>query len=64
MKKLFKKAKQLFKDKYFRLDLLTYITALIIFIDTLTISVRAGFYVLAVELGLKVFINYYIYSNK
>ena len=64
MKNLIKKITTAFKDKYFRLDLLTFLGAFIIFVDTLTIDIHAGFYVLAVIIGVKVALNYYIYTRK
>ena len=63
MKNLIDKVKKVFKNKYLLMDIYLYLALFIIFINTLLINIHIGFYVLAIEILLKLIIEYIILSK-
>ena len=64
MKNLINKVKKVLKNKYLLMDIYLYLALFIIFINTLLINIHVGFYVLAIEILLKLLIEYIILSKK
>lgn len=64
MKNLIDRIKKVLKDKCLVMDIYLYLALFIIFINTLLVNIHVGFYVLAIEILLKIIVEYIILLRK